>query len=105
MNLEWTVIISIVTIVFSVGFTYGSVKAKVDSKLKTQDDKMVDLEKKINQFGNADFIVRNYLFNPDATPRYAPFVHCDKEHSKLDKKLDAMEIKIDTILQELIKDR
>lgn len=87
MNIEISVIISVVAGILSVGTAYGMVKTKIKI-----------LEEKVDALGNTDNIVRKYLFSDDGMTIYAPVAQCDKSHTKLDKKLDSMEEKIDILI-------
>lgn len=90
MNIEISVIISVVAGIISVAVAYGVVKTKVGY-----------IEQRLAELGNTENTVRKYLFSPDGMTIYSPMVQCDKQHLKLDKKLDSMEEKIDTILHKI----
>jgi len=95
MNLDLSLIISILTVVASVAFSYGIVKAKIE--------RIDDLEKKVSSLEKYDEAMRKLLFHPDGMTIYTPMVYCNKQHEKQDRVFDTLTKKVDEVISILME--
>lgn len=99
MNLEWSILIGIISVVFSAGAAWGVVKASLNSN----KERIKSLEDKMEALGNCDDVVRKYLFANDGMTVYVPAAFCGKQHEKQEEQFNKLTEKMDKIIDILME--
>lgn len=99
MNIEWSILISLVSVVFSAGVAWGIVK----NALSNDKERIKSLEDKMEALGNCDDVVRKYLFANDGMTVYVPAAFCGKQHEKQEEQFSNLTKKMDKIIDILME--
>lgn len=98
MNLEGSIIIAVISVVFSAGVAWGIVKAS----LSNDKERIKSLEDKMEALGSCDDVVRKYLFSNDGMTVYVPAAFCGKQHEKQEEQFSKLTQKMDKVIDILM---